>query len=286
MITKVCTKCGIDKSLNEFHYSADSADKHRNECKSCRNKLGRETSNEIVEVGTKICFGCKTEQSIINFSITKKSPDGRRSKCKLCISVQEKERNSSLNYPSIMSGNKRCSKCGEIKTIDEFYKNHHHKDGRSSECKICHRIYESSTNYPPIMVGYKVCRKCGIEKPITEFVLDKHNKDGRHTWCTPCKVRYSKNLDLYSKYGITIDKYEQMYEKQNGKCAICDAPESDSKRCLHVDHDHKTGIIRNLLCTRCNSAMGLVGENLQIIQNMIDYLHKWENNNNNDRKME
>lgn len=70
---------------------------------------------------------------------------------------------------------------------------------------------------------------------------------------------YDKNKRLLALYGITLEDYEKMLESQNGGCAICGRVPTG--RALHVDHDHKTGLVRGLLCHSCNHAIGRRGFN-------------------------
>ena len=69
------------------------------------------------------------------------------------------------------------------------------------------------------------------------------------------KARYRK-YRLLRSYGITQEMYEEMLSKQSGKCALCGGP--PGKRGLFVDHNHKTGRVRGLLCDGCNWAIGAV----------------------------
>jgi len=61
---------------------------------------------------------------------------------------------------------------------------------------------------------------------------------------------------LKHKYGLTADAYLDLLDRQHHKCAICGKPQTSIKRRLAVDHDHKTGKVRGLLCFRCNTALG------------------------------
>lgn len=73
----------------------------------------------------------------------------------------------------------------------------------------------------------------------------------------PGRVKFNdRNKGLRSKYGITEQEYQAMHFEQNGLCAICRQPEKAINRRLGVDHCHKTGRIRALLCGRCNGALG------------------------------
>ncbi len=76
---------------------------------------------------------------------------------------------------------------------------------------------------------------------------------------------------LKTKYGLTLEEYDSMVIAQEGRCAICNKEEPNGRN-LHVDHNHKTGRIRKLLCKRCNAALGLVDESPQILSAMKDYL--------------
>jgi len=88
-----------------------------------------------------------------------------------------------------------------------------------------------------------------------------------------------RSSKLKCKYGITLEEYNQMLKKQNGVCAICKQSETiqNQYKCcnLVVDHDHETKTVRKLLCRRCNSVLGLVGENLEIILAMANYLKEY-----------
>ena len=69
-------------------------------------------------------------------------------------------------------------------------------------------------------------------------------------------------------YGISIEEYESMLESQSGLCAICAEPGQK----LFVDHNHQTGKVRGLLCPSCNGALGMVREDLAIIDSLKAYV--------------
>lgn len=73
-------------------------------------------------------------------------------------------------------------------------------------------------------------------------------------------------------YNISLDEYNKLLKKQNKICAICKKI-GDDKR-LPLDHDHKTGKIREFLCTNCNLALGHTNDSIETLQNMIIYLKK------------
>jgi hypothetical protein len=124
----------------------------------------------------------------------------------------------------------------------------------------------------------KCCSVCKQEKPLTEF----YNKK---SCCKPCSNKISKqwkidNVEksrlsrqkakLKQKYGITLEQYEAMFNEQKGVCYICKS-ESLNRR-LSVDHCHKTGKIRRLLCDKCNMTLGLVNDSQELLKQFIFYL--------------
>lgn len=81
-------------------------------------------------------------------------------------------------------------------------------------------------------------------------LLQKHNK--RYN-----KSPKRKDWYLRNRFGITLEQYDEMFENQNGVCAICGEINIDGRR-LAVDHNHETGKIRGLLCTGCNTRLGIL----------------------------
>lgn len=72
--------------------------------------------------------------------------------------------------------------------------------------------------------------------------------------------------DLWERYRITLEEFSSMFKSQEGKCAIC--KDSEAKQ---VDHNHKTGKVRGLLCQRCNCALGLLDDSTSRIASALEY---------------
>jgi hypothetical protein len=83
----------------------------------------------------------------------------------------------------------------------------------------------------------------------------------------------TRRRKLEKEFGITIQKYDEMFSSQKGLCAIC--LRTDRRR-LAVDHNHSTGRVRDLLCAKCNTAIGLFDENPVILEAVIAYLKRHE----------
>ena len=113
-----------------------------------------------------------------------------------------------------------------------------------------------------------VCRICGTEKPLEDFYYRKDS--GRHRReCKDC----TKELTQYRNTGWTQDDYDRAFIQQKGKCAICGSTLNSSRYTkLAVDHCHKTGKLRGLLCTNCNTAIGLLKESPERLRSAIQYL--------------
>ena len=83
--------------------------------------------------------------------------------------------------------------------------------------------------------------------------------------------RRVRKSQLWTKFRMTIDQYDKMLEEQKGVCAICNA-QCISTRQLAVDHCHKTGVIRGLLCMHCNQGLGKFRDNIDLLKQAVEYL--------------
>lgn len=77
------------------------------------------------------------------------------------------------------------------------------------------------------------------------------------------------------RYKISVEEYEELFAKQDGKCAICEQPETLTKdekvHMLAVDHNHETKQVRGLLCMNCNTRLGYF-EGKGLLTRMVSYL--------------
>lgn len=104
----------------------------------------------------------------------------------------------------------------------------------------------------------------------------KHHKEYYNTRKLEYRARAVKH-----KFGIPIDEYNRMVAEQNNLCAVCGNPETSTRngviKSLAVDHNHKTGKVRKLLCESCNTVIGKVDENVETLTRMIEYLNTHNN---------
>ena len=112
------------------------------------------------------------------------------------------------------------------------------------------------------------CRRCRVSKSLDEFYWDSA-RAGVYPYCKVCQrseslarhyrkaaadPTYLRRKSLKQRYGMTLEAYEEMVEKQEGRCLIC----GELPPALFIDHDHATGKVRGLLCPRCNGALGVI----------------------------
>lgn len=97
----------------------------------------------------------------------------------------------------------------------------------------------------------------------------------RAYWHARSQTREFKSAQLFIRYGITLEQYEEILTAQGGVCAICGGTKLSRGNFFHVDHDHETGEIRGLLCDRCNHGLGKFGDSVEILQKAIEYLKRF-----------
>jgi hypothetical protein len=144
------------------------------------------------------------------------------------------------------------------------------------------------------------CGKCDQTRPASDFYRSSRNADGLQSPCIPCRRAYKKenrarlrawrieheaaNPEVYRDrrlrmaYGITAAQYDALSESQGRVCAICLRPPHEgggvngSPKALAVDHCHESGLIRGLLCTMCNTALGKFGDDAERVARAAEYL--------------
>jgi len=132
----------------------------------------------------------------------------------------------------------------------------------------------------------KVCTGCGLAKSLEEFHPAKGRRDGRTSRCKSCcnaqtkerlklgcyskrkqNTKYARERLLAKQYGITLTEEARLFQLASNKCQVC-----GSNVDLKIDHDHKTGAVRGVLCSKCNSALGYLGDNITNVLKLVQYL--------------
>lgn len=127
--------------------------------------------------------------------------------------------------------------------------------------------------------GCLQCSKCKQNLPVTAYCKNKSQKTGYNYACKQCMRPYTRKHNLPKKYGITEEQYVSKFQAQAGKCACCkvDISNSDASHTSrpHLDHNHQTGQVRDILCGRCNLAAGNVLDSSERAKMLFEYLVKW-----------
>ena len=142
---------------------------------------------------------------------------------------------------------KKCNKCSEVKPLDLFFNDKGFKDGKASICKTC---------------------KMATTMAWREANKDKYNKYMR------TKNKQSYEVQRLHRYDLTVEQYQSLLEAQGHKCAIegCNK-KGTKKRKLAIDHDHKTGKVRGILCYKHNRDMNAIDTELV---KLLEYKKKHE----------
>jgi len=122
----------------------------------------------------------------------------------------------------------------------------------------------------------KICTKCKQVKPLYEFSVSSTGRKFSKSECIECTKERSKESHILNKFNITLETYDKMLKKQNGKCKICGSKETGckSKGRFYIDHDHKTDKIRGLLCNHCNHMLGHAKDDIETLAKAITYLSR------------
>lgn len=194
---------------------------------------------------------------------------------------------TSMNEPT----KRTCSICGETKPLSMFFRDAAQPLGYERRCKECRRKSRDTDAYRAretarAKLAYakdpekhrgntRRYREKNRDNPI--YLEARRATTRKWHRANPRKV---KDGQLRAKYGITIDQYEAMFAAQGGACAICGETslglDAHGKRMTHfpVDHDSETGIVRGLLCGRCNVGIGQFRHRSHLLRSAIRYLSR------------
>ncbi|MFC9975229.1 endonuclease domain-containing protein [Spirillospora sp. NPDC127200] len=153
-----------------------------------------------------------------------------------------------------------CSKCGQEKTLDRFYlpERRVRKDGTAYErprkvCRDCSNARRRQRALDP---------ERRVANASYYHIIKKEDPEKwEYLWGKTARIR---------KFGLTPEELEELRNTTGGLCKIC-MREAE----LVMDHDHKTGRLRGLICGPCNSGLGLLGDQISTLFRAIGYLHDY-----------
>ena len=127
------------------------------------------------------------------------------------------------------------------------------------------------------MIAMKFCLDCSKDLNVSEFWAQKSRPDGLQKYCKKClysrnvanpnRATNTKRSHLKRHYSMALEDYALLLEKYGPGCAVC-----SSEKHLCVDHNHYSGKVRAILCNKCNTALGLVNDDVELLQRLIIYV--------------
>lgn len=183
---------------------------------------------------------------------------------------------------------KRCNKCTQTLSIEQFHKNKTTNDGYQKRCIPCRRAHDKALAGSRNL--YKLRWATENKERIKEMrkrhfeehpeALIRHRQKAQEARRRRIIENPAKHLEHYLKsvFGINLEVYNCMLELQDYSCAICFSPsEENTHGRLYVDHCHDSGQVRGLLCQKCNSILGYAKDQEEVLLNAIEYLKRSKN---------
>jgi hypothetical protein len=150
-------------------------------------------------------------------------------------------------------------------------------------------------NHVVIDTRGKACSTCKVVKPVTEYHGHPHTSDGLQSVCKQCHAATAANgyrkmsatekdrrnaRSKAARYGMTLEEMLAYVDAHNGLCDICGKPDTTHRKAtwtnkLTFDHDHASGKLRGMLCSRCNIAIGSVNDDPAILRKLADYIERF-----------
>ncbi|WP_089403800.1 endonuclease domain-containing protein [Geodermatophilus saharensis] len=177
---------------------------------------------------------------------------------------------------------KQCPSCGEHKSPSQFGRNRSLSDGLSFYCLACnrarnHRWYRDSRRRQGKEVrdlswvpdGHRWCPVCRQAVPHPQYVRSSRTASGFGSRCKSCHNATNKAAYRQRQYGMSDAELGELRVEQGDRCAICGEPDPQ-----HLDHDHRTGRVRQWLCQRCNHGLGLLRDDPAVLHAAAGYVER------------
>jgi hypothetical protein len=240
---KRCPRCDLDKTLSDFSVDLSQRDRLSRWCRACNREAAR----------------------------------ARREKR---LAALGKEIRRPVSPAEVIANGKKCPDCGELKSSEEFGRNKGYPDGHGFYCKPCTRIRANHAyreraerqgrkirERVEVPEGFKWCPTCKQAVPREKWDKNRRTKDGLASECKACRKVRSARDHLKRSYGLTPEDVRKMVEFQDGLCAICAEGPAE-----HIDHDHETGAVRDMLCFNCNTLLGKANDDWRRLRRAQSYL--------------
>ncbi len=234
---RICSRCGEEKLLAEF--------------------VGTKTGS----INCRQCNSCRAYGNALRKRNPEKTKDAR---ARAFVAWRIKHPKRSPLNPIISDEGRLCRTCNSRKLDSDFGRDERSKDGLAWRCHACakktHKRWRD--------------RNSDHVRDVARGVRRERYKN------EPVKDRKILRTSRLKKFGLTYEDFERMLILQGYKCDICakeitvDSDKHSYAKSACVDHNHDTGKVRGLLCSRCNTGIGLLGDDARLLQIAADYLKR------------
>jgi hypothetical protein len=117
----------------------------------------------------------------------------------------------------------------------------------------------------------KTCPRCNKDSPLSSHSPDPRYRLGVKSYCKPCIAGLTRAGIIKKQYGLSVEEYDRLMQFPD-YCQGCERELGKGYNDRALDHDHKTGKIRGVLCRKCNSVLGYVADSRKTLSRLSDYL--------------
>lgn len=216
----------------------------------------------------KICRICSQEKVEDEFAFRRVRTQLRMTICRVCYRTLRRSNRPPLPNKPILTL-RVCVRCQIEKRIQEFPPNR-------KTCRACKYNIELFR-----IKGLKQCPKCLSAKDPSEFYFKGTTLKQRRSICILCTQKYERLPDSRernrinsrkSQTGFTPQLWQLAIQLQESRCAICRISLDPKSKQTHADHCHRTKKPRGVLCSKCNTALGLLNDDIDVITRAAAYL--------------
>ncbi len=143
------------------------------------------------------------------------------------------------------------------------------------KCVICGKEVLGKQPYRMYCGSRNDKTSCTYKKQLSNGLASYHKSKKEGRYVSSYNFLLDRRNKLKKNFGMTLEDYDKMFKKQKGLCAICDKPQNTfNTKNLYIDHDHKTGKVRGLLCHKCNNGLGFLDDDIKLLKRSIQYLER------------
>lgn len=182
------------------------------------------------------------------------------------------------------SNQRTCNTCGQSKPLESYHKNSRGRGGRLAKCSECRKLpVPAEALRGKRIPGHRVCCLCKGQTPVALYHEATSRCSGCHgllseerriralrAYDPAFKARHELDKSYRRTFNLSLEDYESLLSLQGGGCKTCGTAPGEKR--LAVDHCHRTGVIRGLLCHHCNMILGLCEDDALRLRSLAEYV--------------